>query len=57
MYDLDTDISNDLVSLKIKKRDLLGYETNVLVHYVNVSSNTDRATNEIKELYRQCFIS
>lgn len=47
MYDLDTDISNDLVSLKIKKRDLLGYETNVLVHYVNVSSNTDRATNEI----------
>lgn len=47
MYDLDTDISNDLVSLKIKKRDLLGYETNVLVHCVNVSSNTDRATNEI----------
>lgn len=47
MYDLDTDISNDLVSLKIKKRDLLGYETNVLVHYVNVSSNRDRATNEI----------
>jgi len=47
MDDLDANILNDLISLKTKKRTLLGHKTKVLVHYVNVSDNTIQASNEI----------